>query len=172
MTLRRNSACPGTPRNGRCGAPGWGGAISRRMSGATSTYGMFAVIVAMIAASSGTHTIADAPTAIIIAVRLVVTPGVPDIAFNANTGYGASTQHQRCYRANHQSTAQGFHFGSALVSLSLHSITPNGAPAGSASTATIPPCRSTRGSTKTRPPSAATLAEVSAAFSTRTKFSQ
>ena len=92
------------------------------------------MFVAMIAATRGTHAVADAPIAVIIAVRLVIAASVANAAFNSDAGYGA--------------------------------------PAGSATTASIPPWRSTRGSTKTRPPIAATLAAVSAAFSTRTKFSQ
>jgi hypothetical protein len=167
----RKSVCSGSPRNGRCRSPGGRRAVSRRVSGAPSI-GTTTMIVAMLTASRGTHSVAGAPTTVVIAVRLVIAAGVANAAFNSHTGYRASTQHQQCRRANHQSTVQGFHFGSALVSLSLHSIKPNGAPAGSATTATIPPWRSTRGSTKTRPPIAATLAAVSAAFSTRTKFSQ
>jgi len=168
----RKSVTSGAPWNGRCRSPGRGGAISRCMSGPTSAY--IVVIVAMIAASPGAHAVAGAPTAVIVAVGRVIGAVVSNAAFNADTSYFTSTQQQRCHAETtcHQSSAEGFHFGSALVSLSLHSIKPNGAPAGSATTASIPPWRSTRGSTKTRPPMATTLAAVAAVFSTRTKFSQ
>ena len=105
-------------------------------------YGMIVVIVAVIAASPGSHAIARAPTTVIIAVGLVVTAIVSNAALDTDAGYGAGTEQQRRHRpktARHQSTTQGFHFGSALVSLSLHSINPTGAPAGSATTASIPP---------------------------------
>ena len=172
----RKSVTSGAPRNGRCRSPGRGGTISRCMSGPTSTYivVIVVVIVAMITASPGAHAVSGAPTAVIVAVGRVIGAVVSNAAFNADTSYFTSTQQQRCHAETtcHQSSAEGFHFGSALVSLSLHSIKPNGAPAGSATTASIPPWRSTRGSTKTRPPKATTLAAVAAVFSTRTKFSQ
>jgi hypothetical protein len=49
------------------------------------------MVVAMIATAPGAHAVADAPTAVIIAVRLVIAAVVSNAAFNADTGYGAST---------------------------------------------------------------------------------
>ena len=112
---------------------------------------MFVVmIIAMIAASSGTHQIAAAPAAVVIAVRFVITTVVSHRAFNGHPGAGKQHgQHHRPESGGQTTTARGVHFGSALVSLSLHSIRPNGAPAGSATTASMPPWRSSRGSTRT-----------------------
>src|ERR1700722_10495283 len=157
--LRRRSVASGPTRNGRRRSPGRRGAVSRCVSGTPSAHiaVIVVVFVAMIAASPGAHAVAGAPTAVIIAIRLVVAAVVSNAAFHANTGYFASAQHQRCHgtkSTRHQSTARDFHFGSALVSLALHSIKPIGAPAGSAITASMPPCRSARGWTKTRPPMA------------------
>jgi hypothetical protein len=99
------------------------------------------MFIATIAAAPRADAVTDAPAAVIISVRLVVAAIVPDAAFNSHAGYGAGTKRQKgcTEKTHHQSTTQGFHFGSALMSLSLHSIRPNGAPAGSATTASIPP---------------------------------
>jgi hypothetical protein len=50
------------------------------------------MFVAMIAASPGTHAIADTPAAVIIAVGLVIAAVVSDAAFDSHTGYRAGSQ--------------------------------------------------------------------------------
>jgi hypothetical protein len=63
--------------------------VSRCASDAPSAY--IVVIVAMIATSSGAHAVAGTPTAVVIAVGLVIAGVVSNAAFNADTGYLAST---------------------------------------------------------------------------------
>jgi hypothetical protein len=105
---------------------------------------IIAMIVPMIEASTRAHVIAAAPATILVAVRFVVIAGITDthITFHADAGHGArikSGQRNRRNRAEQQSMAKVAHFGSALVSFSLHSIKPTSAPAGSETTATMPP---------------------------------
>src|ERR1700732_5356589 len=117
----------------------------------------------MTATSQGTHPVGPAPTTVLIAIRFVIAHGISVVhthaAADSHAGIGTGSQdRQHCpERSYRQASARGFHFGSTFVSLSVHSINPNGAPAGSATTASMPPWRSTRGSTRTRPPMATTL---------------
>src|SRR6202043_189948 len=98
------------------------------------------------------YPIGTAPTAVSVPVggvirlvkRFVVAADVThsSAALDAVVGHGASNQQGQAHRSKscgQQATLHGFHFGSALVSLSLHSMTPNGAPAGSDMTASMPP---------------------------------
>jgi hypothetical protein len=103
---------------------------------------------APIAAPSGSYPVTGTPASVIIAVRLVVTGVVAHSYSSVDThsfhragaqlrqgqGKSNSTESER-----HTSIAEDVHFGSVLLSLSVHSINPNGAPAGSATTATWPP---------------------------------
>ena len=103
---------------------------------------------APIAAPSGSHPVARTPAAVFIAVRLVVTGVVAHSHASVDTHAfhraGVQLRQGQSKRNSteserHTSIAQDVHFGSVLLSLSVHSISPNGAPAGSATTATWPP---------------------------------
>src|ERR1700733_435159 len=101
------------------------------------------MIAAPIAAPSGTHMVSTAPTAVLIAIRLVVACVVAhsDGAVDTASGHFTGVQQGQCQGAHsdRHPFATEVHFGSALLSPLVHSINPNGAPAGSATTATWPP---------------------------------
>src|SRR3984885_6404638 len=88
------------------------------------------MVVAMFATTRGTHPIARAPTAVIVAVRLVIAAVVSDAAFDADTGHGTCRQQAQRHatKTPHHRRQQPIaraHFGSSFGSLSLHSISPN-----------------------------------------------
>src|ERR1700733_7368396 len=89
--------------------------------------------------------VAAPPAAILIAVRLVVT-GVVTHHAHASVDTHAfhragvhQDQGNSAESGSYPSFGQDVHFGSVLLSLPVHSISPKGAPAGSATTATWPP---------------------------------
>ena len=97
-----------------------------------------------IAAAPRAHTITAAPATVVVAVRLVVAPGVAHSDGPVHTyaldRAGAQYRQQKSPESRcHPPITHDVHFGSTLLSLSVHSINPNGAPAGSATTATCPP---------------------------------
>src|SRR5579863_3473015 len=98
------------------------------------------MIAAPIAAPSRTHVVSTAPAAVLIAIRLVVARVVthPDGAVDADAGHLTGVQQGQCQSADsdRHPFATEVHFGSALLSPLVHSINPNCAPAGSATTAT------------------------------------
>ena len=102
-------------------------------------------VVTAVAAPSGSHAIAPTPATVFIAIGLIVARVVAHhshAAVNAYTGHLAGAQYRQRNGSEagcHPSNAQELHFGSTLLSLSVHSINPSGAPAGSATTATCPP---------------------------------
>jgi hypothetical protein len=102
-------------------------------------------IAAPIAAPSGTHAVSATPAAVLIAIRLVVSGVVAhysDGTVDTDAGHLTGAQQGQCQSADpggHPTIETGIHFGSALLSPLVHSINPNGAPAGSATTATCPP---------------------------------
>jgi len=135
------------------------------------------MVPSAIAAPSGSYPVSSAPTTVVISVGFVVAAVVSDPygAVDSHALHRAGLQQGQSKRPQSDSRPEfmhGVHFGSTLVSVSLHSINPTGAPAGSATTATMPPWRSACGSTSTRPPRATALAVELAVSSTRTKFSQ
>jgi hypothetical protein len=102
-------------------------------------------IAAPIAAAPRAHPITITPAAVIIAIRLIVAAVVitHSHAFvDPHAGHCAGNQRaeRKSPESGRQPTmAQDVHFGSAVLSFWVHSISPNGAPAGSATTATCPP---------------------------------
>ena len=100
-------------------------------------------IAAPIAAPPRSHTVFMTPAAVLIAIRLIVTGVVthPDGAVDTDAGHLTGAQQGQCQSADPAGhpTIAGVQFGSALLSPLVHSINPNGAPAGSATTATCPP---------------------------------
>src|SRR5580698_1160965 len=109
---------------------------------------MRGMTAAAIPAAARTDTVAAAPSAIFITIGFVIAADVAHShgRVHTDTVHGASRQHRQ--RANsehgcHPATASDVDFGSTLLSLSVRSLSPNGAPAGSATTATSPPWRST-----------------------------
>ena len=95
-----------------------------------------------IAASSGSHAVAVTPAAVIVTPRLIVARVVTRSAFDAHAGHCAGIQQGHGNgpgSGRHPMLTHDVHFGSTVLSLSVHSISPNGAPAGSATTATRPP---------------------------------
>jgi hypothetical protein len=95
-----------------------------------------------IAASSGSHAVAVTPAAVIVTPRLIVARVVTRSAFDAHAGHCAGIQQGHGNgpgSGRHPMLTHDVHFGSTVLSLSVHSISPNGAPAGSATTATCPP---------------------------------
>src|ERR1700733_1733707 len=138
--------------------------------------GMRRMIGAPISAPSGTDAVSTAPAAVLIAIWLVVACVVAHshAAVDTDAGHLTGVQQGQCQgtHSHRHPFATEVHFGSTLLSLPVHSINPNGAPAGSATTATWPPWRSTCGSTSTRPPEATTFATMSTVWSTLIKLSQ
>ena len=130
---------------------------------------IIAVIVPMIETSTRPYIITAAPAAVVIAVRFVVAAGVSDadISLDTDARHGARIQTGERHGGNchgEQWAAKIAHLvGSALVSLSLHSIRPTRAPAGSVTTATMPPWRSGCGCTSILPPNSTAFAARSAA---------
>jgi hypothetical protein len=95
-----------------------------------------------IAASSGSHAVAVTPAAVIVTPRLIVARVVTRSPFDAHAGHCAGIQQGHGNgpdSGRHPMLRHDVHFGSTVLSLSVHSISPNGAPAGSATTATCPP---------------------------------
>jgi len=97
-----------------------------------------------IAPAPGSYTITAAPATVVVAVRFVVAPGVAHSDGPVDTyaldSAGAQYRQQKSSESRcHPTITNDVHFGSTLLSLSVHSIRPNGAPAGSATTATWPP---------------------------------
>src|ERR1700733_14423362 len=90
-----------------------------------------------------THAVTMTPTAVIVAVGLVVARVVAHSHRSVDTDalHRAGIQHRQRKRpeSGRHPTITHVHFGSTLLSLSVHSISPNGAPAGSATSATCPP---------------------------------
>jgi hypothetical protein len=100
-------------------------------------------IAAPIAAPPRAHAVFMTPATVLIAIRLIVS-GVITHSDGTDTdaGYLTGAQQGKCQSADpggHPTIATEVHFGSALLSPLVHSINPNGAPAGSATTATCPP---------------------------------
>ena len=122
----------------------------------------------------GPDPVAGAPTTI------VTKPGVVVVQADAHVGavgIAAIGDRATCQQERVQTDQQGDHsptcsqvghFVTSLPCASGHSSSPKGAPSGSATMATLPPCRSRRGSTSTRPPSETTLALNVATSSTWT----
>jgi hypothetical protein len=130
-----------------------------------SLTGWLLMMVAFAGRAYRAHLVVPVPAAIDRPVALVI-GGAVVIPVRRNS----TTRRKECWQpqTEHANRAEEvFHLGTALVSVSCHSRSPKGAPTGSATTATIPPCRSTRGSTSTRPPRATTLAAVFTASWTR-----
>src|SRR5579862_5983652 len=113
------------------------------------------------------HAITGPPTAVHIASGLVDSSDIADadITVIAPADYAGRKRHEGDHADGTHLAASRLvlHCGACLVSVSDHSMTPNGAPLGSASTARCPPWRSMRGSTSTRPPSATALLAAPAA---------
>lgn len=130
---------------------------------------IIAVIVTMIESSTRPDMIAAAPATVVIAVGFVVVADISDanISLDTDARHGARIQTGErqggdCH--GQQRAAKIAHLvGSALVSLSLHSIRPSRAPAGSVTTATMPPWRSGCGCTSILPPNSTAFAARSAA---------
>src|ERR1017187_2786349 len=126
------------------------------------------MLLATFAAAGGSHVITRPPAAIVGPGRLI---DAPDISAGGHCAGGQHREHEP-ERTHLPTSRDDVHFGSFLLSVSDHSINPKGAPAGSATTATLPPWRSACGSTSTRPPRETTLAATSTVSTTRTKLSQ
>ncbi len=126
------AAAPRSTRNRRC-------AVTARYPATAVRAAVRTVTIAVVAARRS-NAVIGTPAAILVAIGFIESADVPNAIAIAVGGDGASLQQQQrgaCLFAG------GSHFGSTLLSLLVHSITPNGAPAGSASTAILPPCRST-----------------------------
>ena len=100
-------------------------------------------LATVIVASARSHPIAMTPAAVIVAPGFVI-PGVVvhshrSIDAHAGGHAGVQEDHRQDGEPSRRPTTHDAHFGSALLSLLVHSISPNGAPAGSATTATCPP---------------------------------
>src|SRR5271165_6225315 len=102
---------------------------------------------ATICASARPDVIAAAPAAVIIAERLDVARAIADryVCVVPDTSHTAAEprDQQESGARERQTARHGAHFASPRPSASFHSMTPNGAPAGSAITAILPPWRST-----------------------------
>ena len=101
-------------------------------------------IATVIVASARSHPVAMTPAAVIVAPGFVIAGVVVHSHGSIDAHAGGHAGVQQDQRQNGESsrcpsTTHGAHFGSALLSLLVHSISPNGAPAGSATTATCPP---------------------------------
>jgi hypothetical protein len=101
-------------------------------------------LVPPIAAPSRSHAVPVPPAAVIVAPRLIIVRVITrsDGSLDAHAGHCAGIQqsHGNTHESDrHPTLTHQVHFGSTALSLSVHSISPNGAPAGSATTATSPP---------------------------------
>src|ERR1700735_3700698 len=129
----RTSAAARTVRNRRSRARRGCGPIRSRMA------------AARIATPSRSHPVTGTPAAILIAVRLVVAGVVTHHAHASidTHAFHCAGAHQdqgnSAESGPYPSFAHDVHFGSVFLPLPVHSISPKGAPAGSATTATWPP---------------------------------
>lgn len=119
-----------------------------------------------------THTVARSEIAVAAAKTVVVAAAVAIATIAAATVSDAASQgrqHPEPQGEQCPAPAPRAHFASpaSLSASSDHSINPNRAPVGSATTEILPPWRSTRGGTTTRPPSASAFAALAATSSTR-----
>jgi hypothetical protein len=122
--------------------------------------------------------VAVSPATVLVTSRCIVTADVADshggviTAARSNKTAGEDAERRKPDEANLPRREFNAHFGSTLLSVSVHSINPMGAPIGSAITAIFPPSRSTYGSTSSRPPNDTAFAEDASASTTRMKLSQ
>src|ERR1700728_3463770 len=97
---------------------------------------------AALTAARRTHPIAAPPAAVVIAAGLVNAPDIADadvtVIAPGDAG-GKHDQRQQAEGADPPAARHAVHFGSCLVSVSDHSMTPKIAPLGSANTASCPP---------------------------------
>ena len=97
-------------------------------------------IIASVPAAVRADRVTGAPSPVIIAIGFVVTTDVTHADAAADAIDGATRkQHQGECARQADRALRAPHFGSVFVSLLLHSIRPTGAPAGSATTDTVPP---------------------------------
>src|SRR5271169_624294 len=129
------------------------------------------MLLATFAMAGRSHVITRPPAAVVGPGRLVDARDISPGSYRAGIQHREQQETERTHLPT-SNDALDVHFGSLLLSVSDHSINPNGAPIGSATTATLPPWRSTCGSTSTRPPRETTRAATSTASTTRTKLSQ
>lgn len=100
------------------------------------------MIAAPVPAPPRSNAVAATPTTVFVSVRFIVAAGITHPHTGVASGDFAAVEHRKCRdreRDRHPTLAHDDHFGSTLLSLSVHSIKPKGAPAGSATTATWPP---------------------------------
>ena len=127
-------------------------------------------------AKEWTDAVGGSPIAVaeaVAAVVIEVVAGRAAVVSVISTFHGDATgqddqEHTDHQQPRKQACERGHRGDTFLVWLAGHSSTPNGAPSGSAISASLPPWRSSCGATNTRPPSATARAVVFSASSTRT----
>src|ERR1700690_539318 len=130
-------------------------------------------VIAAVPAATVSATVSAAPAAP-AAVSVAIRSDVPrtvaprDVSVVAETGHTAAESRDQYEpgACEHQTAIHGAHFASPSASASFHSMTPNGAPEGSAITASLPPWRSTCGGTSALPPKLTALVAVYAGNAT------
>ena len=86
-----------------------------------------------------TYLVGRSPAAVNISGRFVVALSDVSVSPGGRDAAGEQSEHDREKQYERPWSQNSFHFPTALLSLSDHSSSPNGAPDGSAMTATISP---------------------------------
>jgi hypothetical protein len=167
------SSCPRMATSSSS-APGWqgrhpparrGGCV--RVVGVNNGAMINAMLEIVVMVPVWADVVSRSPSAVPRTIRLIVV-GPVTAPVTASDTRRQQRRRQPDHAGNRTTSENMAHWFTSLLSFSGHSSSPKGAPRGSATTATLPPWRSIRGSTSTRPPSATTLATVAPASSTRT----